>query len=133
MEARWVYATFSLIVAGGFGYAVLMFVGPRASWEDVTPGPRAYVGNVLARRETTTSLGGNIEGGDVGCHIPGTDYVIIDRTSPGLVLAHEIGHAGDLWHVSGKTNLMNHFTAGDDVDGWQRCIFRRSRFVHYSP
>ncbi len=74
-----------------------------------------------------------IEGGDVGCHIPGTDYVIIDRTSSGLVLAHEIGHAGDLWHVSGKTNLMNHFTAGEDVEGWQRCIFRRSRFVHYSP
>lgn len=74
-----------------------------------------------------------IEGGDVGCHIPGTDYVIIDQNSSGLVLAHEIGHAGDLWHVSDKTNLMNHFVAGDDVHNWQRCIFRRSRFVHYSP
>lgn len=74
-----------------------------------------------------------VEGGDVGCHIPGTDYVIIDQTSSGLVLAHEIGHACDLWHVSGKLNLMNHFTAGDDVANWQRCIFRRSRFVYYSP
>jgi hypothetical protein len=74
-----------------------------------------------------------IEGDDVGCHIPGTNYVIIDQTSSGLVLAHEIGHAGDLWHVSDKTNLMNHFTAGDDVHSWQRCIFRRSRFVYYSP
>lgn len=74
-----------------------------------------------------------VEGGDVGCHIPGTDYVIIDQTSDGLVLAHEIGHAGDLWHVSDKTNLMNHFTAGDDVHSWQKCIFRRSRFVHYWP
>lgn len=74
-----------------------------------------------------------IEGGDVGCHIPGTDYVIIDQTSSGLVLAHEIGHACDLWHVSGKMNLMNHFVAGDEVANWQKCIFRRSRFVHYSP
>lgn len=74
-----------------------------------------------------------IEGGDVGCHIPGTDYVIVDKNSSGLVLAHEIGHACDLWHMSEKMNLMNHFVAGDDVKGWQRCIFRRSRFVYYSP
>jgi hypothetical protein len=74
-----------------------------------------------------------VEGDDVGCHIPGTDYVIIDRTSTGLVLAHEVGHAGDLWHVSDTTNLMNHVTAGDDVHRWQACIFRRSRFVYYSP
>ena len=74
-----------------------------------------------------------IEGGDVGCHIPGTDYVIVDQNSSGLVLAHEIGHACDLWHMSEKMNLMNHFTAGDEVKSWQRCIFRRSRFVYYSP
>jgi hypothetical protein len=74
-----------------------------------------------------------VAGGDVGCHIPGTDYVIIDRSAGGLTLAHEIGHAGDLWHVSDETNLMNHFTAGDDIQGWQRCIFRRSRFVVYAP
>lgn len=74
-----------------------------------------------------------INGDDVGCHIPGTDYVIIDQNSSGLVLAHEIGHAGDLWHVDDRTNLMNHFVGGDAVRGWQRCIFRRSRFVHYSP
>lgn len=74
-----------------------------------------------------------IEGNDVGCHIPGTDYVIIDQSSSGQVLAHEIGHACDLWHVSDRTNLMNHFVAGDNVRNWQKCIFRRSRFVHYSP
>jgi hypothetical protein len=74
-----------------------------------------------------------IEGDDVGCHVPGTDYVIIDATASGLVLAHEIGHAGDLWHVSQEDNLMNHFTKGDDVKSWQVCIFRRSRFVVYAP
>ncbi|WP_029215488.1 hypothetical protein [Kallotenue papyrolyticum] len=73
------------------------------------------------------------EGDDVGCHIPGTDYVIIDRNADGLVLAHEIGHAGDLWHVSQRDNLMNHFTGGDRVHAWQQCIFRRSRFVVYAP
>jgi hypothetical protein len=74
-----------------------------------------------------------VEGDDIGCHIPGTNYVIVDQTAGGLTLAHEIGHAGDLWHVSGATNLMNHFTAGEDVAAWQQCIFRRSRFVVYVP
>lgn len=74
-----------------------------------------------------------IEGDDVGCHIPGTDYVIVDQSASGAVLAHEIGHAGDLWHVSGTDNLMNPIVRDDQVANWQRCIFRRSRFVVYSP
>lgn len=73
------------------------------------------------------------EGDDVGCHIPGTDYVIVDQSASGLVLAHEIGHTGDLWHVSETKNLMNHSVRQDDVHNWQRCLFRRSRFVQYSP
>ena len=74
-----------------------------------------------------------VEGDDIGCHIPGTDYVIIDQTASGLTLAHEIGHAGDLWHVSEEKNLMNHTTTGEEVHDWQVCIFRRSRFVVYAP
>ena len=62
-----------------------------------------------------------VEGDDIGCHIPGTNYVIVDQSAGGLTLAHELGHAGDLWHVSGATNLMNHFTAGEDVEAWQQC------------
>lgn len=74
-----------------------------------------------------------IEGNDIGCHIPGTDYVIIDQNSSGQVLAHEIGHAGDLWHINDNTNLMNPSVGGDTVRSWQVCIFRRSRFVVYAP
>ena len=57
----------------------------------------------------------------------------VDRSAAGLTLAHELGHAGVLWHVSGAKNLMNQFTAGDEVEAWQQCIFRRSRFVVYVP
>lgn len=74
-----------------------------------------------------------IEGDDVGCHIPGTDYVIVDQSASGLVLAHEVGHACDLWHVSERDNLMNHIVRDDQVHRWQVCIFRRSRFVVYAP
>jgi cellulose synthase (UDP-forming) len=58
-EARWLYATFSLAIASGFAYAVLVFVGPRASWEDATRSIRVSFGEILARREKPTSLGDN--------------------------------------------------------------------------
>lgn len=59
VEARWLYAAFSLVIASGFAYAVLVFVGPRASWEDATRSIRVNFGDILARRETPTSLGDN--------------------------------------------------------------------------
>jgi len=61
MEARWLYATFSLAIASGFAYAVLAFIGPRAGWEDATRGISASFGNILARRERPTSLGDNTQ------------------------------------------------------------------------
>lgn len=77
-----------------------------------------------------------VEGNDIGCHIPGTDYVIIDRRGTErdgpATLAHEIGHAGDLWHIDDTTNLMNPTVGGTALRLWQVCIFRRSRFVTYS-
>ncbi len=57
MEDRWLYATFSLAISSGFAYAVLVFVGPRASWEDATRSIRVSFGDILARREKPTSLG----------------------------------------------------------------------------
>lgn len=74
-----------------------------------------------------------VEGDDVGCHIPGTNYVIVDASASGRVLAHEYGHAGDLWHVGDGDNLMFHAPSDDRVKAWQQCIFRRSRFVVYAP
>lgn len=74
-----------------------------------------------------------VEGDDVGCHIPGTNYVIVDASASGRVLAHEYGHAGDLWHVDDGDNLMFHAPSNDRVKAWQQCIFRRSRFVVYAP
>ncbi len=60
MAARWVYAAFSLVIAGGFAYAAMVFVGPKASWEDATRGTRETFGSILARREATSSLWGNV-------------------------------------------------------------------------
>jgi hypothetical protein len=74
-----------------------------------------------------------VEGDDVGCHIPGTNYVIVDASASGRVLAHEYGHAGDLWHVGDGDNLMFHAPSDTRVQSWQQCIFRRSRFVVYAP
>ena len=74
-----------------------------------------------------------VDGDDVGCHIPGTNYVIVDASASGRVLAHEYGHAGDLWHVGDGDNLMFHAPSDDRVKSWQQCVFRRSRFVVYAP
>lgn len=93
---------------------------------DLAAGPLGDVLNIIFIRDI-------LEGDDIGCHIPGTDYVIVDRSASGLTLAHEIGHAGDLWHVSKADNLMNHITIGESVYKWQVCVFRRSRFVVYVP
>jgi hypothetical protein len=95
--------------------------------------PLDQAGELLAGILNVIFIRDIVEGGDIGCHIPGTDYVIVDTSAGGMTLAHEIGHAGDLWHVDGEKNLMNHFTSGDEVEQWQACIFRRSRFVHYTP
>ena len=76
-----------------------------------------------------------VEGNDIGCHIPGTDYVIIDRRGTEVdgpaTLAHEVGHACDLWHIEDNTNLMNPSVGGTAMRPWQVCIFRRARFVSY--
>ncbi|MFD5178971.1 hypothetical protein ACFWM1_24410 [Nocardia sp. NPDC058379] len=74
-----------------------------------------------------------IEGNDAGCHLPGTDYVIVDHDSSGLVLAHEVGHAGTLWHSSDEANLMHSHVTDNNVTRFQVCQFRASRFVGYLP
>ncbi len=97
--------------------------------DDVFDVAHELIGNVL----NVIFIRDIVEGDDVGCHIPGTNYVIVDATATGRVLAHEYGHAGDLWHVGDGDNLMFHAPSDDRVKAWQQCIFRRSRFVVYAP
>jgi hypothetical protein len=71
--------------------------------------------------------------GKSGCSYgPLTDYVTVEVA--GLAghdpstMAHEIGHACNLWHSFGQSNLMyKHSTRGDTVHWWQKNLFRSSR------
>ena len=81
-----------------------------------------------------------IEDDKAGCHVPGTDYVLVARTSDdkpgrsaGDTLAHELGHAGDLWHLGDPKNLMTPGRNNVELRSWQACLLRRSRFVTYMP
>ncbi len=62
VAGNWLYASFSLIMACGFAYAVLVFVGLQASWEDATRGIRATLAGQSERRQTPPSLGSNVRG-----------------------------------------------------------------------
>ena len=68
---------------------------------------------------------------NLGCSLgPFSDYVTIEGSNP-ICMAHEIGHACGLWHVSKRTNLMNHICGGRNLKKWQRVILRNSRHVTY--
>lgn len=76
----------------------------------------------------------NIKGAS-GCSLgPGSDYVTlsalgVNQTS---VLAHELAHAGGLWHINERSNLLYPYTdRGDEVKWWQKNFFRSSRHVTY--
>lgn len=67
---------------------------------------------------------------------PLVDYGLLDvdgvRSSQST-LAHEVGHACGLWHVSPQSNLMCKADArGDRVMWFQKNILRSSRHVLYS-
>ena len=117
---------FELSTEGGEGRPFTDLLGCA---DDVFDVAHEILGNVL----NVIFIRDIVEGDDVGCHIPGTNYVIVDASASGRVLAHEYGHAGDLWHVSASDNLMNHAPSDERVKAWQQCIFRRSRFVVYAP
>lgn len=75
--------------------------------------------------------------GQGGCSVgPLTDYVTVDISSDGVgtpsLIAHEIGHACNLWHSGTKTNLMYADSdRGDGVKWFQKNLFRSSRHVTY--
>ena len=65
-----------------------------------------------------------------GCHIPRTDYVVLDREVSDDSLAHELGHAGDLTHSDDTTNLMNTPSrTASNLTRWQCCLIRSSRIA----
>lgn len=73
--------------------------------------------------------------GASGCSLgPLTDYVTLD---PGgargnSTLVHELAHACGLWHVKDKSNLLYRFKSrGNEVNWWQKNLFRSSRHITY--
>jgi len=72
-----------------------------------------------------------------GCSIgPLADYVTVDISADGVgtpsLMAHEIGHACNLWHSGTKSNLMYADSdRGDGVKWFQKNLFRSSRHVTY--
>ncbi len=77
----------------------------------------------------------DIPGNSVGCHIPGTQYVLVDAGATlDTTLAHELCHACDLWRHRNSTpdNLMCSASVprtGSDLTKWQRCVVRTSNNV----
>ena len=68
---------------------------------------------------------------------PLTDWVLVDFSADGSTLAHELGHACNLWHIVDVNNLMNETatpsTPGQrrSLTGWQIAMLRASRHVTY--
>jgi hypothetical protein len=73
--------------------------------------------------------------GAIGCSLgPLTDYVTLDinGAKKDSTLVHEIAHACGLWHVKARSNLLYRNTSrGNEVNWWQKCIFRSSRHITY--
>jgi hypothetical protein len=51
VEARWLHAAFSLVIASSIAYAMMAFVGPKACWEDATRSIRGSIGGLSPRHE----------------------------------------------------------------------------------
>jgi hypothetical protein len=74
--------------------------------------------------------------GSAGCHIPGTQYVLVDRDAKDDTLAHELGHACDLFrHRNGTPeNLMasGSVRTASKLTKWQCCVVRTSDNVTWT-
>jgi hypothetical protein len=72
----------------------------------------------------------DIEDGKRGCHLPSESFVLIAaKNSTERTLAHEMGHAGDLFHSPDPYNLMFEYANNLELEPWQCCSVRASRFV----
>ena len=74
----------------------------------------------------------SVTGTTAGCSLgPFSDYVTIEGPNP-ICLAHEIGHACSLPHLSSdRENLMHPTCGGTKLRKWQRCVVRNSRHVTF--
>lgn len=72
--------------------------------------------------------------GQLGCYYPPDDVVLVSPTAKPDTLAHELGHAGDLWHSRKPDNLMRvPDRKGSLLTRGQVALFRTSRFVTFTP
>ena len=71
----------------------------------------------------------------VGCSLgPLTDWIVIDidGVNSTNTLAHELGHACNLWHSGTLSNLMYHnISRGNNSKRFQRNLLRSCRHVNY--
>ena len=70
--------------------------------------------------------------GASGCAYPGTNWVVVEDTSPGSTMVQELGHLADLWgHTSDPNNVMTDQPGGtaDQITSFQCCMIRTSRFA----
>jgi hypothetical protein len=72
----------------------------------------------------------------VGCSVgPLADWVVVDSSvgvSSGNTLAHEVGHACNLWHVGDTSKLMYENTSrGNGFYWWQKNLARSCRHIYY--
>lgn len=73
--------------------------------------------------------------GKKGCSLgPLSDYVTLDVDGVASIntMAHEIGHACNLWHSGSKSNLMwRNSDRGNNAKWFQKNLLRSSRHVQY--
>lgn len=110
-----------------FGEAGEFFANHLAGW-NVVP--------ILLSFPITVFIVSNVDGKQ-GCSLgPLTDYITVDLDGANpanpTLMAHEIGHACNLWHSGSKSNLMyKEHDRGDGVKWFQKNLFRSSRHVTY--
>lgn len=80
----------------------------------------------------TVLLVDSVGKGDLlGCSLgPLADYVTLTGSDP-RCLAHELGHACNLWHLRDSENLMFHHCGRTELRRWQVALLRMSRHVSY--
>lgn len=109
-----------------FGEAGDYFNRHLAGWKAIAGVPFTYPITVYVVKDVQ---------GTRGCSLgPVTDYIVVDPDGIQNVntLAHELGHACNLWHTGKKSNIMYHHYTRGNGSNWIQCnIFRSCRHINY--